>query len=380
MSVATTTERSGRYPFHALDAGALGRGDDQAAHLRALVRELGSSIARDEFEDLGEPVVRERSARSEPLPVRGNLKVIAVASGKGGVGKTNIAVNLCVALAKWGLRATLLDADLGAANADLLCGVTPVARLEHVIHPAPTIDAGHRHVREILMDAPGGFRLVPGSAGVARMADLGPEERKLLLASINHLAADSDVLVIDTAAGVGPCVTSFMETADLSLVIATPEPTSIADAYSLVKCLVARRSVGDTAPAPRHSHPVLGLIVNQVVDAKEARAVHARIAGTCLKFLGVALPLTGWILHDIHVSEAVRARKPLLMHDPICQASRDLERVFKAVAQHIGLNPVYPPPLVPPGLDSVQAKGPIMCAGRARRRGLRGLFRRQLPN
>jgi flagellar biosynthesis protein FlhG len=255
-----------------------------------------------------------------------------------------------------------------------------VARLEHVIHPAPTIDAGHRHVREIVMDAPGGFRLVPGSAGVARMADLGPDERKLLLASINHLAAGSDVLVIDTAAGVGPCVTSFMETADLSLVIATPEPTSIADAYSLVKCLVARRSVGDAAPGPRHSHPLLGLIVNQVVDAKEARAVHARIAGTCLKFLGVALPLTGWVLHDIHVSEAVRARKPLLLHDPICQASHDLERVFRAVAQHIGLNPVPPSaPASPLGGPPDRAQGPIICAGRPRRRGLRGLFRRQLP-
>src|SRR5205085_4786927 len=138
---------------------------------------------------------------------------------------------------------------------DVLCGLMPTVRLEHVIRPgingAPAVG---RCIGEITVEAPGGFRLVPGSAGIARMADLSAPDRERLIDAISDLERTADVIVIDTAAGVGPDVLDFLLAADLALIIATPEPTAIADAYALIKCLAS-------AP-PQHPSPELSLAVN----------------------------------------------------------------------------------------------------------------------
>lgn len=296
--------------------GVVVGGGDQAARLRALAG--AARVA----------AVAPVEAAPQARPTRRSAKIVAVSSGKGGVGKSNVAVNLSIALASppYGLRVTLLDADLGTANADVLCGVMPRARLEEVA-------AGVRSMREIAVEAPGGFRLVPGSAGIARMADLPAVHRERLVAAVSELEADADVVIVDTAAGVGAGVTSFLRLADLGVVVTTPEPPAIADAYALVKCVAGRRGQG----AEHARASTLALVVNQVADAAEAAAVHARIAGVCVRFLGLALPMLGHVAHDLRVVAAVRQRRPLLVVDPRAPASRDVRAVAGAVAQRLGV-------------------------------------------
>jgi flagellar biosynthesis protein FlhG len=261
----------------------------------------------------GQPVARPRSAR-----------VLTVASGKGGVGKTNVAVNLAIAFAKTGQRVALVDADLGVANADLLCGLLPARRVEQVLRSPGTTLA------DLAVEAPGGFKLVPGSAGIARMADLTAQERERLLGHLADLEAGSDLIIVDAGAGVGPLVTSLIGASDVCLLVATPEPTAIADAYALVKCT---RSIGSGAVLP--DGPVWRLLVNNAGSIHEAAEVHNRLRTACGRFLGLDLPLAGWVPSDAQVPASVRARQPLLLRSP-----------NSAAANHVrALVPELRPPL-----------------------------------
>ncbi len=306
--------------FETTDAPSL---VDQATRLRDLMRET----------ELETAATAPPSARP-----RLNAPLVTIASGKGGVGKTSIAVNLCVALANAGVRVTLLDADLGTANADVLCGMTPHARLEHVLTELPTHDGARRSLSDIVMPAPGGFDLVPGSAGVARIAELPETARDRLFGALCELESSTDLIVADAAAGIGPMVLSLVQSADLALVVATPEPTSIADAYGLIKASV--RSHLDASPGSTPSN--MGLVVNQATDWGEARAVHARIDGVCARFLGTRARLSGWVAQDVQVAEAVRARKPMLLRSPKAQASRQIQELATGVIRDLGLRASEP--------------------------------------
>lgn len=344
--------------------------DDQATRLRALMETLGraapvrpSAIAglRGAQPPAYSPGPDVRHNPPAPIRHRSDLfsrraRLIAFSSGKGGVGKTNSCVNLAIALSALGKRTTLVDADLGLANADVLCGLSPTKRLEHVVGSAASQPLNGSHppskstarlapippgMREIAVDAPGGFRLVPGAAGIARMADLKQDQRVRLLTGIAELERDCDLVLVDTAAGLGRDCLTFMQTADLGIVVATPEPTSITDAYALIKCTLTERPIAQRAhhlrvengaAAPRAR---LALLVNQVVDEREAAAVHARIAGACARFLGYQLPLLGWIAQDARVAAAVRKRNPVLLDAPRSRASEDIRRVAKAIAKAV---------------------------------------------
>jgi flagellar biosynthesis protein FlhG len=286
---------------------------DQAAGLRALIKQL-------EAKQLAAPR-RERAHRAHPpvthhphpptaapvpamTPAPAAARVITIASGKGGVGKTNLSVNLAAALAQRGRRVTLVDADLGVANADLLCGLTVARRVEHVLR------TGQQALQTIALDAPGGFRLVPGSAGVARMADLSPAEREGLARHIVALERESDLVLVDAGAGVGALVRSLVQSAGTCLLVATPEPTAIADAYALIKCCQTGASAVMTAGTRWR------LVVNQVRDEDEAHAVFGRVRLAAERFLGVEVSLAGWVPVDAQVPAAVRARMPLLLRSP----------------------------------------------------------------
>lgn len=300
---------------------------DQASRLRALVE----------------------ATTPAATPAPRNLKVLTVSSGKGGVGKTNTCVNLSVIMTQMGWRTTLLDADLGMANADVLCGLTPTRRLEHFVgvadrsRPAPTAT-----LSEIAIEAPGGFRLIPGSVGVARMADLSGHERSRLLGALDQVQDGSDLLIVDTGAGLGAEVLSFIQASDLSLIIATPEPTSIADAYALIKCALLS--------SPPNKQPRVSLVVNQVCSKKEADEVHARIASVCSRFLRYRLPLMGWIAQDGQVGAAVRKRKPLILSDPRCAASRDLRRLGCVLVESLELRHAPGPDDRPRGLSGLWSR------------------------
>jgi flagellar biosynthesis protein FlhG len=219
-------------------------------------------------------------------------RAIAVASGKGGVGKSNIAVNLAVAMAQRGLKVCLLDADLGLANADVLCNLQPRLTLEHVV-------MGKCRLVDAMLLAPGGFRLIPGASGVARLADLGPTQRHSLLEQLAALDRVADVIVIDCGAGISANVIGFASAAHNVLVTTTPEPTAITDGYGMVKSLLAH--------APQLN---IQIIVNMGGAEAEAANVFNRINRVTQTFLSRSLDYAGWVPADPVVPAAVRQRLP----------------------------------------------------------------------
>jgi flagellar biosynthesis protein FlhG len=249
-----------------------------------------------------------------PQPNGRLARAIAVTSGKGGVGKSNLAVNLAVCLARLGRRVCLLDADLGLANADLLCGLTPRLTLEHVV-------CGRCRLAEAMLLAPGGFRLIPGACGVARLADLGGGQRLALLDQLVSLERVADTVIIDTAAGLSANVLAFAAAARRVLVATTPEPTAMTDGYGMIKALAAR------APEAR-----VELVVNMAGSQAEAESVFDRMDRVSRTFLGRSLELAGIVPTDATVREAVRHRVPFALYDPDSRATEALYRLAHRVA------------------------------------------------
>ena len=268
---------------------------DQAAQLRALVR------------------ARPRRATT-----------IAVTSGKGGVGKSNVAVNLAITFARTGKDVVLLDADLGLANADVLCNVDLPMNLAHVI-------ARKRELREVMTRAPGGFRLIGGASGLARMADLSDADRQRLVDCLADLEEQTDVILIDTGAGIGPNVLSFTRAADHVLVVTTPEPTAITDAYAVIK-VVSREATG---------RPI-SLLVNQARSPNEARVVYDRIAKVAMQFLNETVHDAGHVPSDESVPTAVRQRTPFVLSNPHCPAGRAVAQLAARLEQGVGSVPAEP--------------------------------------
>jgi flagellar biosynthesis protein FlhG len=272
------------------------------------------------------------------VPAR-HCPVIAITSGKGGVGKTSTCVNLAIALAQSRFRAVLLDADLGLANADVMCGLNPTTRLDAVVElKAESSTTARRQLAQIAIDAPGGFRLVPGAVGLRRMANLTPAQRQAIFNGITELEAQSDIVLVDTGAGLSDGVTSFAAASDLTLVVATPEPTSIADAYAMIKTIAQLRA----QIAPKSGFRT-AVIVNQAATPEEGRAVHARIAATSKRFLGIEPPLLGIVCQDPALPASVRARKPVLLYDPSCKCSKDLRALAANLTKLLNLKPPEPP-------------------------------------
>lgn len=275
----------------------------------------------DQAEALRELVAQDRvhqdpahAERPSAAPLRATT--LAVTSGKGGVGKTSVSVNLAVQLAQMGRRVILLDADLGTANADVICNINPPRNLSHVV-------AGHCSLQDVLVDAPGGFRLIAGASGLSQMAALSEFERARLMDQMRVLEDEADLILIDTGAGVGPNVLGFLVAADQILVVTTPEPTAITDAYAVIKTVA------------RHGENLdLRLLVNMVRDEREARAVFDRIAGVCRRFLNVTPRYAGHILSDPRVPHAVRRRHPFVLEHPACPASVCMLRLAHRIDRH----------------------------------------------
>lgn len=246
--------------------------DDQASRLRAMLAAESDTAPR----------------RLAPRP-----PMIALASGKGGVGKTFTSISIASALAALGRRTTLIDADFGAANADIMLGLAPLRRLDECMIKG--FARGHS-LADIAIDSGAGFRLVPGPVGMGRPPSSADRQR--LVHSLTQLHGLTDVALMDCSAGVSMGVLDLVASADLAVVVLTPEPTSIADAYALIKSLV--RQQGPEAGER------LGLVVNQTHARGEAERVHRRIAAVARKFLGIELALYGQIPSDRAVVRGVR--------------------------------------------------------------------------
>jgi flagellar biosynthesis protein FlhG len=236
--------------------------------------------------------------------------VFAVTSGKGGVGKSNVSVNLAIALAQSGKRVILIDADLGLANADVLCNIDVKSNLAHVV-------ARQRELKDVMVDAPGGFKLICGASGLAKMADLSDFDRERLIRALGELETQCDIIIIDTGAGISPSVMSFTRAADHVLVVTTPEPTAITDAYAAIKVLVKAAEQEGSA----HHDRRISLLVNQTLSPQEGAHVYERVSKVARQFLGAVVFDAGFVPKDDAVTTAVRGRKPFVLAAPRSPAS-----------------------------------------------------------
>ncbi len=243
-----------------------------------------------------------------------SLRVIAVTSGKGGVGKTNLTVNLGLTFARQGRRVLLVDGDVGLANVDILLDESPRYSLRDVL-------SGERGIDDVLLESPHGLTVLPGSSGVPELTLLSSEDRVRLLTELETLDEGRfDTVLVDTAAGIGANAVFFACAAQEVLVVATPEPTSLADAYAMIKVL-----------SRRHGVDRVGLVLNQVAGEAEAVDIYQRLGALTARFLPVVLELVAWVPTDPRVHAAVMGQEPLLVAYPSAPASRAIERLAETL-------------------------------------------------
>lgn len=225
--------------------------------------------------------------------LQNRISVISVTSGKGGVGKTNITANLAYLLAGMKKKTLILDADCGLANIDLILGLTPKYNLYHVLK-------GERTLREAIVNGPGGIKILASSSGIQEMSSLTMEQKLTLQDEFNSLHPRPEFMLIDTSAGINDNVLYFNMVAGETIVVVTPEPTSLTDAYALIKILYQR-----------HAKKRFSLLVNMVKTPNEAKEVFLRLAQATNQFLNLAIEELGYITYDENLQRGVRQQKLL---------------------------------------------------------------------
>ena len=235
--------------------------------------------------------------------------VIAIASGKGGVGKTNISANLAICLAAAGRRVAVFDADFGLANLDIILGVSSKYNLSHFVK-------GCRSLEEICQPVCSGVDIVCGLAGIEGLVDMSDFVRERVIRALEILADNYDVVIVDTAAGIGRAVMAFCMASAHTVLVATPEPAAITDVYTLLKTLVVKQYDGR-----------LSLLVNMAENVTEGKKVYRQIALAAAQFLNVRLNYAGVLVRDEHVNLAVKKRQPVVLEYPKCAASQSIMTV-----------------------------------------------------
>lgn len=246
---------------------------------------------------------------------RGQARTLAITSGKGGVGKSNVAVNLSICLAAKGMQVALVDVDLGLANADLLMNIQSRYTLSHVVH-------GVRTIEEVCTEGPGGICFVPGASGLDDLANLSEFDRRSLSAQFQVLENNADIVVLDCGAGISRNVVSFASAADQVMVVTTSEPTALTDAYAMIKSLHRDHSPG-----------LVSLLVNKANSRAEAEETYRRLAGVANRFLKLAVASSGYMLHDRAVELAVQERRPFVIGYPRSNASACIAATATDLAQ-----------------------------------------------
>lgn len=242
-----------------------------------------------------------------------SMRIIAVTSGKGGVGKTSFTVNLAIALRKLGFRVLIMDGDLGMANVDVAFGLTPKYTLQQLI-------ARERKIEDIIMWGPEGIGIIPGGSGIQDLSNLEKSDLENIVVNMGRLEKLTDILLIDTGAGISPTVINFLQASDDIILVTTPEPTSLTDAYSLLKVVYSERRDG----------PV-NVVVNRVRTEKDGNATFARLNMVVSKFLNGSVNLLGWVFDDPNVFQAVMRQEPIGLSYPETRAYRCIEWVASNV-------------------------------------------------
>ncbi len=283
--------------------------NDQAAGLRAI-----------KLNKTNEEVLNDASSNNATLHVKNKTKkiakpirVLAVASGKGGVGKTNVAVNLAVSLSKLGNRVLLMDADMGLANVDIMLGLQTKYNLAHVL-------TGEKTLIEIMVDAPGGFKIIPASSGDSRMAQLTVAENAGIVNAFSTIDNFLDVLIIDTAAGIADSVVSYCRASQEVIIVVTDEPASMTDAYALIKIL-----------SKEHKLTNFKLMANMTRTEQHGKELHKKFANVCERFLEVSVDYLGTIPFDHDLRTAIQKQSPVTLSSPNSESAK----AFKKAAMNI---------------------------------------------
>jgi flagellar biosynthesis protein FlhG len=241
------------------------------------------------------------------------VKLIAVSAGKGGVGKSNVAINLSVALAKKGKKILLLDADLGLANIDIMLGLYTKYNLSHVLQ-------GSCCLTEVMLTGPNDIKIIPAASGTEYMTQLSPTQHAGIIDSFNELTEEFDYMIIDTAAGISETVLSFTRSSQEIIVVVCDEPTSLTDSYALIKIMNKRFEW-------RHFH----ILANMVRSPREGQELYSRLYRAAEQFLDVQLDYLGAIPFDEKIHDAVKKQKAALIAYPDCEASKAISQIADKV-------------------------------------------------
>ena len=248
-----------------------------------------------------------------------DMHVVAVTGGKGGVGKTNVAVNLAVVLSKLDNDVVLFDADLGLANVDLLMGLS----IEHTL---ADVVSGQKSMRDIIVNDETGVRVVPAASGIAEMVDLSPENRALLIRSLSDQLVTPDVMIVDTGAGIDQTVQTFVAACQIPVLVVCDEPASLTDCYALIKVLRLSKNIKQ-----------FNVLVNQVDSQYQGRNLFERLSSVASKHLDVELSYLGSVPADPYLKRAVQERRPLVSAYPRSPAALALgscaERLLHVTAE-----------------------------------------------
>ena len=270
---------------------------DQAENLRQLVERLNTPVGAE-----------------KPIATHTNCRVIAITSGKGGVGKTNISVNFALAMATRGKKVLLFDADMGLANVDVMMGIIPQFNLAHVLN-------GQKTLAEIVTDGPNGIKLVAsGSGGIRELADLNDEQRDKFLNALLALQSQSDLILIDTGAGLHRNVMAFVLAAEEVVIVTTAEPTSLMDAYGMIKILYREKK-----------NPVISVIVNMASNQAEADEAGRKLSILARRFLNLEIDYLGFVPRDPSMIRAVKEQKPVILSAPTSPAAISIHRLAEAI-------------------------------------------------
>ena len=272
---------------------------DQATRLRQMVGSESAAAA-----SLVTPAQAEAWA---------HVRVVAITSGKGGVGKTNLAVNLAIALQKRGHRVLVIDADLGMANVDILLGAASRKHLLDLLRPEVTLD-------DVIVRTPHDIQYISGGSGIEKALEYDHAEKLLLQQKLADCATRADLILVDTGAGLGRNVMDFILAADEVLLVTTPEPTSLTDAYAVMK-----------AYSIYAAQKNLRLIINRVYEAKESREVAQKLQRAAEKFLHMPVDCLGYVFEDTAVTKAVRKQTPLLKAEPTAAAARCIDALAQSL-------------------------------------------------
>jgi len=272
---------------------------DQAEVLRRIVGNMNNGLAA--------PENRKTEKRA---------RIITITSGKGGVGKTSVTVNLAIALSRLGLRIAILDVDFGLANVDLLFGITPKHTLLDLIRD-------EKSIFEVMTDGPNNIKFLSGGSGVEELTRLDRKKLRKFISNIALLDKIYDIILIDTGAGLSRNVMSFIMAADEIILVTTPEPTAITDAYALVK-MVSRRD----------RKKIIRILVNKAETAREAEDIANRLLVVSEKFLSLKLNKLGYILYDDNIVKAVKLQKPFCLSNPKSQAARSMFALADALVEN----------------------------------------------